>query len=184
MAVVNTQNSKNLNSVVSSLSTKTPNLHGRQSKNAGAGTDPNDLVTLSQVQTMVAAATGTGTTTNLAKQSSISGSSVRVFSLQKLGTLAIQSDCVGHLFILENQTVSIVRADIETAPTGASFICKVYQNSTLWATLTITATNSSVVLSSGTVAGLAQLVAGNYLRLDITQVGSTIPGSNLTVTIQ
>jgi hypothetical protein len=170
--------------LVSQLVTKTPNLHGRQSKNAGAATDPNDLVTLSQVQTMVAAAAGTGTATNLAKQSSISGSSLRVFNLQKLGTLAIQSDCVGHLFILENQTVSIVRADVETAPTGASFICKVYQNSTLWATLTIPATNSSVILSSGTVAGLAQLTAGNYLRLDITQVGSGVTGSNLTVTIQ
>jgi hypothetical protein len=169
--------------LVSQLITKTPNLHGRQSKNAGAATDPNDLVTLVQVQSMVANATGTNTT-NLARQSSISGSLVRVFTLQKFGTLAIQSDCVGHLFILENQTASIARADVETAPTGASFICKVYQNSTLWATFTITAAGTSVVLSSGTVAGLAQLTAGNYLRLDITQVGATIPGSNLTVTIQ
>jgi hypothetical protein len=167
--------------LVSGLVSKVGNLHGRQFKNGGAATDPNDFVTLSQLQKATSILT---TVKSVQSSPNLTGSAARVFSLSKAGTLAIQSNCCPHLFILTNQKATIVRADLQTAPTAASFICKVYQNSTLWATLTITATNSTVSLSAGTVAGLLQLTKGNFLRLDITQVGSTIPGSDLTVTIQ
>ena len=167
--------------LVSTLVSKVTDLKGRQVKNGGNATDPQDFVTLSQMQAAVAAVQPSSTSSTTSSVPTSTSSSSRVFTLQKYGNLAIQTDCAGHLFILQNQKVSTVRADLETAPTGASFICKVYQNSSLWVTLTITATHTTV---SAATSGLTQLVAGNYLRLDITQVGSTIPGANLTVTIQ
>ena len=77
-------------------------------------------------------------------------------------------------------TVLTARASVNTAPTGASLIVTLVKNgATTIATLTITAGS----YTSGLQTVNAALADGDYLTVNITQVGSTVAGSDLTVQI-
>ena len=72
-----------------------------------------------------------------------------------------------------------VIAHVITAPVGSDITASVYKNGVLIATITIAAgTNDSNVVASG------GLVSGDYLDMSITAVGSTTPGSHLTVQVE
>lgn len=69
------------------------------------------------------------------------------------------------------------RLTVGTAPTGSDLIGVFKKNGTTVATVTITAgtnTGTSTTFSPTTIAD------GEYLTLDLTQVGSTVAGSDLT----
>lgn len=168
---------------VNSLAVQVPNLKGRQMKNLGNATDPQDAVPLSQLQAAIAGlATSTGTA--VAQASAASVSSNPVYRLSLNGTIGIASDVCPREFILLTATPTVARVDLKNAPTGASAVFKIYQNSTLWLTLTMTATSTSIVATVAQLAAAGAITFGNYWRVDITAVGTTFPGSFLTVTIQ
>jgi hypothetical protein len=83
-------------------------------------------------------------------------------------------------------TILAVRASVGTAPTGASVIVDVNKNGT-----TIFTTQSSrptIAVSTNTALNSADpeidtLANGDYLTLDVDQIGSTEPGQNLTVQV-
>ncbi len=82
-------------------------------------------------------------------------------------------------------TITAVRASVGSAPTGASVIVDVNKNG-----VTIFSTQSNrPAIAAGTVTDLADAInvpavgAGEYLTVDIDQVGSSTPGSDLSVTI-
>lgn len=86
------------------------------------------------------------------------------------------------------QAMTIVKAwlIIKTAPTGANLIVDLNKNgTTIWSTQgnrgTITATNTT---GNQTTFDVTSLAAGDYLDLDIDQIGSTIAGSDLTVVLE
>lgn len=86
----------------------------------------------------------------------------------------------------QSLTIRNIRVTAGTAPTGASLIVDVNKNgSTIFSTQanrpTITAGNNT----SGKVTAIntTTLADGDYLTVDIDQVGSTVAGSNLTVQI-
>ena len=77
-----------------------------------------------------------------------------------------------------------------TGPTGADLIVNLVQwNNALTASTAIWAAANRLEVSDGQMKGLVQnfdiktLYAGSWLGLQIDQVGSTIAGSNLTVTL-
>jgi hypothetical protein len=80
------------------------------------------------------------------------------------------------------QTVSRLDAYVKTAPTGADLIARVYNvtQGVVVATITIAAGAQTATQSSMTTASIAQ---GDVLRADVTQIGSTIAGINLTLTL-
>jgi len=87
-----------------------------------------------------------------------------------------------------NRVLTIVRAYavVKTAPTGASLIVDINKNgTTIWATqgnrLTVAAGATS---GSQTAFDTTALATDDALTLDIDQIGSTIPGSSLTVTLR
>jgi len=90
--------------------------------------------------------------------------------------------------IPSHRVLTIIRAYavVKTAPTGASLIIDINKNGgTIWATqgdrLAITATNTTGnEISFDTTA----LAADDLLTMDIDQVGSTIGGADLTVTLR
>lgn len=90
-------------------------------------------------------------------------------------------------FYLE-QTCYIVkiRASVSTAPTGADAIVDVNKNGT---TVFTTQSNRPTISADGFTSGavtnmnVTALTSGDYLTVDIDQVGSTVAGSNLVVTI-
>ena len=84
-------------------------------------------------------------------------------------------------------TISGVRASVGTAPTGSSLIVDVKVNG---ATIFTTPANRPTI-TAGTQASsfvtnmdVTTVAAGAYVTVDVAQVGSTIPGSDLTVQLE
>lgn len=95
-------------------------------------------------------------------------------------------ESAGNLFIVPfGMTITEIRLAVGVAPTGADLILDINKNgTTLYTTQgnrpTITAGNTSATATDPDVTSLAK---GDVLTLDIDQVGSTVAGSNLAVTI-
>ena len=85
-----------------------------------------------------------------------------------------------------NYTLESVRASVGTAPTGASILVDVNKNgTTIYGTQsnrpTIAAGTNTAV---GGTASTTTFASGDYITVDIDQVGSTVAGSDLTVTVR
>lgn len=91
-----------------------------------------------------------------------------------------------HRFYFDNAaTITGVRISVGTAPTGASLIVDVNKNGT---TIFGTQANRPTIAVSEFTAvttgmSVTSLNVGDYLTVDLDQVGSTVAGSNLTVSI-
>lgn len=82
-------------------------------------------------------------------------------------------------------TIVSVTTSVGTAPTGASIICDVNKNGT---TIFTTQANRPAIAISGNASSAAvpdvtSLAIGDYLSVDIDQIGSTIAGADLTVQV-
>lgn len=91
-----------------------------------------------------------------------------------------------RLYVEGNYTIVSVRASVGTAPTGASLIVDVNKNGT---TIFTTQSNRPTIAASGNTdladaIEVSSLASGDYLTVDVDQVGSTVAGANLTVTVQ
>jgi hypothetical protein len=89
-------------------------------------------------------------------------------------------------YVEEAVTVTAVRVSVDTAPTGATLIVDVNKNGT---TIYTTQANRPAIAISGNTAtanspDVTALAAGDYLTVDIDQVGSTIAGADLTVQVE
>lgn len=76
-------------------------------------------------------------------------------------------------------TVSAIVLNAQVAPSGSSLITRLNKNGSLLTTATLAA-NSQYQKTSGLSFAL---VEGDYLTLDVTQVGSAYPGYDLTVKV-
>jgi len=85
---------------------------------------------------------------------------------------------------LNDRKITSVRASVGTAPTGSSLIVDVNKGGT---TIYTTQANRPTISVSGytskTVPDVSTWGVGEYLTVDIDQVGSTVSGSDLTVTV-
>jgi len=82
-------------------------------------------------------------------------------------------------------TITEIRIAVDTAPTGADLIIDVNKNgTTLYTTQgnrpTITAGNTSATATDPDVTAIA---VGDKISIDVDQIGSTVAGDNLMVTI-
>ncbi len=82
-------------------------------------------------------------------------------------------------------TISSVRASLGTAPTGSSAIFDVLQNGTT--IFTTTANRPTITAGSNTALSgtpdTTTIVSGNYFTVSISQIGSTVAGADLVLTI-
>jgi hypothetical protein len=84
-------------------------------------------------------------------------------------------------------TISGVRASVGAAPAGASIIVDVHKNGT---TIFTTQANRPTIAIAGNTSGnvtnfdITTVAAGEYLTVDIDQIGSTTAGADLTVQIE
>jgi hypothetical protein len=84
-------------------------------------------------------------------------------------------------------TITGVRASVGTAPTGAPLIVDIKVNgTTIFTTQANRPTIAVGTMTSGYVTNmeLVSVATGAYVTVDVAQVGSTIPGSDLTVQIE
>lgn len=83
------------------------------------------------------------------------------------------------------RTITSVRASVGTAPTGASIIVDVNVGGS---TIFITPSDRPTIAASGTTSGAvsrnATWSSGQGITVDVDQVGSTIAGQNLIVTVE
>ncbi|MFD8496353.1 hypothetical protein [Amycolatopsis sp. NPDC059657] len=78
--------------------------------------------------------------------------------------------------------VTALRAAVGTAPTGSPLTVAAKKNGIAFSTA-LTATITAAAFT-GVTAGAGQTVAaGDYITIDVTAIGSTVPGSDLTVTL-
>jgi hypothetical protein len=93
---------------------------------------------------------------------------------------------VARLRLPEDVFIIDAAAMVDTAPTGAALIVDVHLNGT---TIYTTQSNRPTIAAAAFDSGLATpdvqiAAAGDYLTVDVDQVGSTIAGSDLTVVIR
>jgi hypothetical protein len=92
----------------------------------------------------------------------------------------------GRFYFWQNRTVTRVLASVGIAPTGSSVIADVNKNGTTIFTAqagrpTIPASQYSDTNSTPDVAAFAP---GDYITVDVDQIGSTNPGSDLVVQVE
>lgn len=104
------------------------------------------------------------------------------YVMQADGTLAIEAAPSPPLPVAIATSVRDVFARLALAPAGAGITITVKRNGAAYATVTIPAGQTVSNTVSG--AALAALQPGDLLTFDITGVGSTYPGSDLTVVVR
>jgi len=107
----------------------------------------------------------------------------RTFSIP--GTLTTGSGSL-RMYFTKAATVTNVWASVATAPTGASVIFDVNKNGT---TIFSTQGNRPTIAISGFVdvtstPDVTAVAAGDYVTVDVDQVGSTIAGANAVVGVE
>lgn len=91
-----------------------------------------------------------------------------------------------RVYVEEACTIVGARASVGTAPTGATLIVDVNKNGT---TIYTTQGNRPTIAISGNTSGtpttpdVTSLAAGDYLTVDTDQVGSSVAGADLMVTV-
>jgi len=91
-----------------------------------------------------------------------------------------------RIYLEGSYVIETVRAAVNTAPTGAALVVDVLKNGT---TIYTGGTGRPSIAAAGFSANgnspaVSTLAANDYLTVDVTQVGSTIAGSDLTVTLR
>jgi hypothetical protein len=105
------------------------------------------------------------------------------FMLPVAGVLGIQSDAAPAFYLNGDMTPGAIKAYVKSAPVGADLTFSLYvgTSSTPYITLTIANGSKSVVATSDVIDALAPIPANTNVRLAITSVGTTYPGTDLTV---
>jgi hypothetical protein len=104
------------------------------------------------------------------------------YSIEVEGFLAIENGVAPDLLIEASHTVRDIYAVVRQAPSESPIDLRLNQNGTVYCTLTIPA--GAVIASSQDGWLLPPLVSGARVTLDITAVGQTNPGSDLTLIIR
>jgi hypothetical protein len=104
------------------------------------------------------------------------------FTIQVAGVLFVEPSVAAPLPVHATISVRDIYAVAGAAPAGAPVTVLLRRNSAPYATVTISAGNTVSNAISG--ATLAPLQPADLLTIDITGVGSTTPGSDLTVVVR
>lgn len=100
-----------------------------------------------------------------------------------VGTASVANDLSWNPIVPEAFTAVKTWAYARTAPTGATLIVSIYNvtQAAVVGTVSITAGNQTGNSTSYTTASIAQ---GDVLRCDVTQIGSTIAGADISVVLE
>jgi hypothetical protein len=104
-----------------------------------------------------------------------------VFQMQ--GTLGVESNAAQPLYLNGTVTAGDVKAYVQTAPTGSGITFTIYVGGAAWLSLTISAGQTTVVATTAQIKALTQIPANTAVSIGITAVGTTFPGSDLSVFI-
>ena len=116
------------------------------------------------------------------------GTNATAHNLLPFSKAGVQAVAVGsqRLYIERTMTITHVRASVGTAPVGASLIVDVNKNGT---TIFTNQANRPTIAAAGFTASapgidVTTLAAGDFLTVDVDQIGSSVAGSDLVVTVE
>ena len=159
-------------------------------------TDKGDLLTVNDAGTITRQPSGPDESVLTADSSSPSGLSWQPAPAKSPVTLPYSH--FGSLGVLEgdfrlyndsgaNWTITSVRATVGSVPQGSSIIIDINVDGvSIFSTQSNRPTIAVDEYTSGPVTSidLDQIAVGSYITIDVDQVGSTVPGSNLTVQVE
>jgi hypothetical protein len=110
---------------------------------------------------------------------------VDTFPLTRPGALTVAAG-TARLYLPSAYTLLDYRVSVGTAPTGASLIVDINKNgTTLFTTQSARPTiTASSFLASTTAPAITTFAAGDYITVDVDQIGSTVAGSDLVVVLR
>jgi hypothetical protein len=110
---------------------------------------------------------------------------VEAYTFAVTGTAAVATG-KSRIYLESDYVVETVRAAVNTAPTGAALVVDVNRNGTT--IYTNQSDRPSIAAGTNSATGnnpaVTTLAAGDYLTVDVDQVGSTAAGADLTVTVR
>jgi hypothetical protein len=104
------------------------------------------------------------------------------YSFQITGYLAIQTNATPTVIVDSDRSVRDIYGIVGTAPAGAAIVLQINRNGASYATVQIPAGATISNVLGG--FGLPALRADDLLSLNVTGVGTTVPGSDLTLVIR
>lgn len=110
---------------------------------------------------------------------------VEAYTFAVTGTIAVATG-KSRIYLEHDYVVETVRAAVHTAPAGAALVVDVNKNGTT--IYTDQANRPSIAVGTNSATGnnpaVTTLAAGDYLTVDVDQVGSATAGADLTVTVR
>jgi len=110
---------------------------------------------------------------------------VEAYTFSITGAVAVATG-KSRIYLEGNYVVETVRAAVNTAPTGAALVVDVHKNGTT--IYTDQSGRPSIAAGTNSATGndpaVTALAAGDYLTVDVDQVGSSAAGADLTVTVR
>lgn len=154
---------------------------GGRATNCGPSQSPTDYIIRSELDKALAGITKS--TASNGNPTPAANTATATYILDVLGILYIQSSVTPRRYITATRIPTLIRFDVIGAPTGHSLDLEIYQDTVLYASASIPDGLSTYTLTSIELTAAGILNIGSYIRLDITAVGTTYRGDNLTVTI-
>ena len=104
------------------------------------------------------------------------------YSFQISGYLAIQTNAAPAVIVDADRSVRDIYGIVGTPPTGAAIVLQINRNGASYAAVQVPEGAGISNVVSG--FGLPALRAGDILSLNITGVGTTVPGSDMTLVMR
>jgi len=115
------------------------------------------------------------------------GNAAYVYFVVTEAILTVEANKVGRIYIDFDGTILEAHGSVISAPTGANLICDVNLNGTsIWSSNQ----GQRLTIDGGTFTDIqtaftsVDVVSGDYLTLDVDQVGSTVAGEKLVVRLK
>ncbi len=113
------------------------------------------------------------------------GAAISMAVFNQAGTLFTQTGVGRYLMPSAGSLISVVMT-ANTTPTGSSIVCDVNKNGTT--IFTTQANRPSIAVSANATASAAvpdvtTFVTGDYLSVDVDQIGSVVAGADLVVQV-
>lgn len=108
------------------------------------------------------------------------------FEFAVVGTLTTGTSVTPLLIVPQSMTIEKVWVQVKTAPTGQAIIIDINKNGT---TIWTNQANRAQIAASGTSGtqtsfSVTSLSEGDYLSIDLDQVGSSVAGADLTIAMR
>lgn len=107
----------------------------------------------------------------------------RAFGFSSPGVQSVTNDVSWNPPAPQAMTAIKIWAHCKTAPTGASLTVQVYNITQSHAVASVSILTTATDANSASMTNAA-IAAGDVLRLDVTNIGSSVPGSDVSVVLE